>query len=289
MWATHALETCGIYISVRPYPCNTRVPVTFAYRMKNTFLLLLCMALSVQVVAQQKESANTMLQDLAVGTFLVRVSYVAQIPAGDYSKRFGFTNQIGGSLAYKTKSNWLFALGGHYIFGNNVVGKDSLLSELLNSNNIIIGKGGEQAYVDISQQGYALHFSVGKIFPWLAPNRNSGFMFSLGGGFMEHWISYKSAGNEVPQLLGDYHKGYDRLTNGIYLNQFIGYHYQGTSRLLNFYGGLEFTQSFTGNRRSYDIPTMSVIDENYTDLLFGFKIGWMMPFYKRNQNEYYEY
>lgn len=252
--------------------------------------ILTILGLLVTVTAMaQKPKEDTMVQDSAVGTFLVRVSYVAQIPAGDYKKRFGFTNHIGGSLAYKTKSNWIFSLGGHYIFGNSVVGKDSLLSELLNSSNIIIGQGGEQAYVDISQQGYQLHFSVGKIFPWLAPNPNSGFMFSLGGGFMEHWIRYKAEGNTVPQLLGENRKGYDRLTNGIILQEFIGYNFQGSTRLLNFYGGFEFTQGFTGNRRSYDIPSMSVKDEDYIDFLFGFKIGWMMPFYKRNQNEYYEY
>ena len=256
--------------------------------MKNV-IFIVCLLFSFSAMAQRRPAADTMVKDTAVGTFLVRVSYVAQVPVGDYAKRFGFTNQIGGSLAYKTKSNWLFSLGGHYAFGNNVVGKDSLLSGMLNSYNIIIGQGGEQAYVDISQQGYSLHFAVGKVFPWVALNPNSGFLFSVGGGFTEHRIRYRSAGNEVPQLLGDYHKGYDRLTNGIYLKQFIGYHYQGSTRLLNFYGGFEFTQGFTANRRSYDIPSMGVINDKYNDFLFGFKIGWMMPFYKRNQNEYYEY
>ncbi len=256
--------------------------------MKQLFLSL-CLLLSVGAFAQKKPGVDTMVKDTAVGTFLVRVSYAAQVPTGDYAKRFGFTNHIGGSFAYKTRSNWIFSLGGHYVFGNNVVGKDSLLSGMINSSNLIIANSGEQAYVDISQQGYVVHFEFGKIFPWAAPNPNSGFMFTLGGGFMEHWIRYNAEGDNVPQLLGDYHKGYDRLTNGIYLKQFIGYHFQGNTRLLNFYGGFEFTQGFTGNRRSYDIPSMSVKDEDYLDILFGFKIGWMMPFYKRNQDEYYTY
>lgn len=256
--------------------------------MKYLFVAI-CLLIPFSVMAQKKLGSDTMVKDTAVGTFLVRASYVAQIPVGDYADRFGFTNHIGGSFAYKTSSNWLFSLGGHYIFGNNVVGKDSLLSELLNSNNLIIGNGGEQAYVDISQQGYSFEFTVGKIFPWASPNPNSGFMFTLGGGFMEHWIRYNAEGDDVPQLVGDYHKGYDRLTNGIFIKEFIGYHYQGSTRLLNFYGGFEFTQGFTGNRRSYDIPTMGVINDTYNDFLFGIKFGWMMPFYKRNQNEYYEY
>ncbi len=252
--------------------------------MKHLFVIIFLLASSC-AIAQKRPGADTMVKDTAVGTFLVRASYVAQIPVGDYADRFGFTNHIGGSFAYKTRSNWLFSLGGYYIFGNSVVGKDSLLSGMLNSNNMIIGNGGEQAFVDVSQQGYSLNFTVGKIFPWVAPNPNSGFVFTLGAGFMEHWIRY----NAVPQLLGNYRKGYDRLTNGIFIQEFIGYHYQGSTRLLNFYGGFEFTQGFTGNRRSYDIPTMGVINDTYNDFLFGIKIGWMMPFYKRNQNEYYEY
>ncbi len=250
---------------------------------------LIALLLSLNVLAQDNDGSSDVVRDTAIGTPLLRISYAAQIPVGDYADRFGFTNNIGASVAYKTRSNWIFSLGGHYVFGNNVVGKDSLLSELLTPSGIIIGAGGEQAFVDISQQGYMINFQVGKIFPWVSPNPNSGFMFTLGGGFYEHWIKYKAQGNTVPQLLDDYHKGYDRLTNGIIIQEFIGYHFQGSTRMLNFYGGFEFTQGFTGNRRSYDIPTQSVKDENYIDFLFGFRIGWMMPFYKRNQDKYYYY
>ena len=256
--------------------------------MMKHLLFALCCALCLSVIAQNPKE-DKMVQDSAVGSGLFRVAYAAQVPIGDYAGRFGFTNHIGASAGYRTKSNWIFTVGGYYIFGNSVVGKDSLLSSIINSSNIIIGNGGEQAFVDISQQGYLLNFEIGKIFPWAAPNPNSGFMFTLSGGFMEHWIRYNAEGDDVPQILGDYHKGYDRLTNGIILQQFIGYHYQGSTRLLNFYGGFEFTQGFTGNRRSYDIPTMGVKDEDYIDVLFGFKIGWMMPFYKRNQDKYYYY
>lgn len=256
--------------------------------MKHLFSILIVL-ISVSAFGQQKKKEDTTVRDTVIATPMFRVSYAAQVPVGDFSNRFGFTNNIGASIAYKTKSNWIFSIGGHYMFGNNVVGKDSLLSNLINSSNIIIGANGEQAFVDISQQGYRLDFQVGKIFPWVSPNPNSGFIFTLGGGFVEHWIRYNAEGDNVPQIRGDYHKGYDRLTNGIFIQEFIGYHFQGSTKLLNFYGGFEFTQGFTGNRRSYDIPTMSVKDEKYNDFLFGFRIGWMMPFYKRNQDKYYYY
>lgn len=256
--------------------------------MKHLIYILFILV-SVSVFGQKKKKEDTTVRDTTISTPMFRVSYAAQVPVGDFANRFGFTNNIGASVAYKTKSNWIFSIGGHYMFGNSVVGKDSLLSNLINSSNIIIGANGEQAFVDISQQGYRLDFQVGKIFPWVAPNPNSGFIFTLGGGFLEHWIRYNAEGDNVPQIRGDYHKGYDRLTNGIFIQEFIGYHFQGSTKLLNFYGGFEFTQGFTGNRRSYDMPTMSVKDEKYNDFLFGFRIGWMMPFYKRNQDKYYYY
>ena len=256
--------------------------------MRN-LLTTIFVLVSVFVLAQPKLKEDNSVRDSSIATPMFRVSYAAQIPIGDFADRFGFTNNIGASFAYKTKSNWIFSVGGHYMFGNNVAGKDSLLGNLLNSGNIIIGANGEQAFVDISQQGYVIDFQFGKIFPWAAPNPNSGFIFTLGGGFMEHWIRYNAEGDNVPQLRGDYHKGYDRLTNGIFIQEFIGYHFQGNTKMLNFYGGFEFTQGFTGNRRSYDIPTMSVKNDKYNDFLFGFRIGWMMPFYKRNQDKYYYY
>ncbi len=253
-------------------------------------LITICLLISVGLLAQTAPNKVVAVQDSVVGSALFRVSYAAQLPVGDYAKRFGFTNHIGASIGYRTKKNWIFTLGGYFIFGVNVVGKDSLLANIINSSNIIIGQGGEQAYIDISQQGYMVNFEVGKIFPWKAPNPNSGFMFTLGGGFMEHWIRYNAEGDAVPQIRGDYHKAYDRLTNGIFIQEFIGYHFQGSTRMLNFYGGFEFTQGFTGNRRSYDIPTLSSKKgEKYVDILFGFKVGWMMPFYKRDQDKYYYY
>mgnify|MGYP007022320032 CR=1 FL=1 len=266
---------------------SVKVNINFVHCMKN--LLIALFLLNLGWASAQNPENNALSKDTAVGSVLFRVAYAAQVPVGDYADRFGFTNHIGASVGFRTKSNWIFSLGGYYIFGVGVAGKDSLLAGMTNSSNLIIGSGGEQAFIDVSQQGYTINFQVGKVFPWAAPNKNSGFMFTVGGGFMEHQIRYKAQGNNVPQLLGDYRKGYDRLTNGIFIQEFIGYHFQGTTRLLNFYGGFEFTQGFTGNRRSYDIPTMGVKNESYQDFLFGFKIGWMMPFYQRSKEKYYYY
>lgn len=255
--------------------------------MKYSALLFLLLISAVSFA--QQDELDSLNSRKAVGNGLFRISYTAQIPAGDFADRFGFSNTIGASAGYKTKSNWVFTIGGYYLFGDDVKAKNTLLSSMTNSSNLIIDAGGNQAFVNISQQGYMLNVQVAKILPWAAANPNSGFILGLGGGFYEYWIGLRADGNTVPQLLDDYQKGYDRLTNGMFVQEFIGYHFQGESRLLNFYGGFEFTQGFAANRRSYDIPTMGKIDDKYVDFLFGFKVGWMLPIYKREKDKYYYY
>jgi hypothetical protein len=248
------------------------------------FLLLLLPGM----LLAQDDDLRPERKDSALALPIVSLSYAVQVPlGGDLGSRFGIAHHIGGAVAYKTKSNWMVSLGASYIFGDHVENRESLLREMLTPNNIIIGNDGSPAIVNIGQAGYIVDLRVGKIMPFLRPNRNSGPLLSLGVAFMEHWISYGVENNSLPQLQNEYVKGYDRLTNGILLNQFIGYHYQGSTKLLNFFGGFEFSQGFMGNRRSYDIPEQRKIDPSLTYFQFGFRVGMMIPFYKRDQNQYY--
>lgn len=238
----------------------------------------------------QDSGFATSRKDSAIAVPMLQISYAVQVPmGGDLASRFGIAHNIGGGFGYKTRSNWIFSVGASYVFGDDVKNRESLLSELVTPDNIIIADNGGPAIVNIGQAGFEVNVKVGKIMPFLRPNKNSGPLLSIGAAFMEHWITYDVEGNNIAQLRGDRLKGYDRLTNGMMLNQFIGYHYQGDTRLLNFYGGFEFSQGFMGNRRSYDIPEQRKIDPNLTYFQFGFRVGWVLPFYKRDQNEYYYY
>jgi hypothetical protein len=83
----------------------------------------------------------------------------------------------------------------------------------------------------------------------------------------------------VSSLAGDYKKGYDRLTNGLAITEFIGYQHFAKNRLINFYAGIELTQGFTQNRRDYNFDTFERDDAKRFDGLVGFKLGWVLPFY----------
>jgi hypothetical protein len=91
----------------------------------------------------------------------------------------------------------------------------------------------------------------------------------------------------APQITGDYAKGYDRLTAGFNLNQFIGYYFMSKSRVLNFYAGFEFYQAFTKSRRDYIFDLMQKDESNHFDLFYGIKVGWMIPIYNRAPDKYY--
>jgi len=87
----------------------------------------------------------------------------------------------------------------------------------------------------------------------------------------------------------NYKKGNDRLTIGTNFHVFIGYSYMANGGYLNFYGGFYFQQGFTKNQRTifFDQPNVPVPTDVRLDLQYGVKIGWFIPFYKREPKDYY--
>jgi hypothetical protein len=93
----------------------------------------------------------------------------------------------------------------------------------------------------------------------------------------------------VPALEGDYLKGYDRLTSGFCLSEFVGYQLLSNSRLLNFFAGVELYQGFTRSRRDWNIDQVKKDDSPRLDLLSGIRVGWVLPLYRRAPKEFYIY
>lgn len=78
----------------------------------------------------------------------------------------------------------------------------------------------------------------------------------MGGvGILQHKIRIEHQDNKIPQLEGDYLKGYDRLSNGLMVHQFVGYFHMSNNRLINFFVGAEAWQGFTKNRRDLNFDT----------------------------------
>lgn len=207
---------------------------------------------------------------------------------GDMAKQFGNNFEIGGGFLYKTQSNWLFGVDFNYIFSDSV--KYLPIESILTQDGFLIGEDGLYANLRITERGIKLPvFKAGKIFsaPFGRASVNSGFYVMGGVGLLQHKIHYEDVGRTASQLRDDYKKGYDHLTNGLALTENFGYMYLDKKRRINFFVCLEFTQGFTKNRRDYNFDLMGPDTSQKTDLLYGIKLGWIFPAYKKVVQEYY--
>lgn len=212
-----------------------------------------------------------------------------QLPFADMSERFGANGSVGFSYSFKTKSNLLIGAEGSLLFGSNVKNNISLAADIRTLDGFFIDNQGQLAEVLIQERGLDTRLTLGKIFPGLGPNLNSGILVKFGLGFLQHRIRFEARQNEVPQIEGDAQSGYDRLSNGISISQFVGYHQYGNRNRLNFSVGIEFIEAFTQSRRDYNIDLMRKDTENRLDGLVGIKAIWMIPIVNRSSEKYFTY
>lgn len=226
------------------------------------------------------------IRDSAISTSLVQASYSFQIPAGDLSKRYVNDNAIGLGYLYKTKTNWLFGADGFFMF-RDTIKESTILDSIITSDGNIIDGNGVYAEVHLYERGFHSGIKVGKLFPMVGPNKNSGIVVLAGIGLLQHKIRIENKDNTAAQISDDYRKGYDRLTNGLSASQFLGYMHLGDSRLINFYAGIELVEAWTQNRRSYNFDLMGPDNTKRFDMLYTIKIGWILPLYKRSPEAFY--
>lgn len=253
-----------------------------------TFLSLITCLLSPNfLTAQTGQPAKSSTKAVNVPATLVTIDYGLILPAGDMAKRFGMSSKVGGNVLHKTTKNFLYGVDGYFLFGN-LIAEDSLAINLINSDGYITGTDGLPADVNFFLRGYLATVKMGKIFEFgKAKNPGSG-LFVLGGvGYMQHKIHIDEKSQAVPQLQGEYKKGYDRLTNGPALQQNIGYIHLNKNRRVNFWVAFEMVQAFTKNQRSFNFDTKTSETGRRTDLLFGLRLGWILPVYAQSKEHFY--
>ncbi len=175
----------------------------------------------------------------------------------------------------------MLGLDGNFFYGSRV--KEDVLQNMRMPDGEIVGSDGVYSSVVLRQLGFSVGFRFGKIFSMSKDNPRSGIKLAIGAGMLQHQIRVQDDSRQVNQIAGAYKKGYDRLTNGFSIFQFLGYQLLSVNRLINFYAGLEFTQAFTLNRRDWDFFEMTAETGNRLDLLSGFRFGWILPFYSGRQ------
>ena len=149
------------------------------------------------------------------------------IPAGDMADRFGLSYRVGPALQYKTKKNWMFGVKTDFILGNKIK-EEGFLQNLRASDNTFITSDGYRAPIETYQRGYMIGLQAGRIINLSKTNPDNGLLLLTSAGFIQHKIHIvtRNAG-DVPQLSGDYKRGYDRLTNGIFIEHL---HWSGENR-----------------------------------------------------------
>ena len=247
--------------------------------MKYLFIFFVFFALCFQAIAQN-------MIDSSLTIPLVGISYTYQIPGNDMAERYGNNHNIGGQFAIKLKSGVYIGIKAHYMWGENVKQR-GVLDSIRTSEGGIIEVGGGLSDPIIDERGYSIFFSGGYLFPIFGPNPNSGLLITGGIGFLQHQYMIDWRDAQLPQLEGDYSRGYDRLSNGFALNEFIGYMHFGKKKLINFYVGMDFIMAWTKNKRGYNYDLRSSDDQTHFDTLTGIRIGWILALYKRAPNEFY--
>lgn len=227
-------------------------------------------------------------KDSIIATPWISIQYGLNWTAGDLKDRLGLLNHIGFFAGYKTSRNWIYGVDASFIFGQDVR-VTGLLDHLLDSNGNITDMNGDIAKVRVLGRGYHANGNVGKIFPVLSPNKNSGIYVKIGIGYTAYKLRIETQDQVIPQLELDYKKGYDRLTGGFNTQQFVGYALMANQGAYNFYAGFYIQEAFTYNKRTvfFDQPNTEVPKDMRVDIQYGFKIAWLIPFYKRLPKEFY--
>lgn len=218
---------------------------------------------------------------------LIGLHLSGQQPGGDMAKRFGQNLSVGMPFFYKTSKNLVFGIEGNYFFGTRI--KERVMSNLINPDGTITDANGNPATFRLNERGWNAYIYFGKVFQQLGHNKNSGLMAWAGIGYMQHKVNIYDVGKTLVQIHGDLVKGYDRLTGGIALNQFVGYLFMSKNRITNFYAGIELQEGFTKGLRGYQYDTGLADGAPRMDILYGIRFGWLLPLYRKAPKDFYYY
>lgn len=247
--------------------------------------LFLCLGLLSYAVSLHAQT-QTNIAAKRVNATLVSVGYEVQFPLADMAQRFGVNSNINGSLLFKFGNNWLLGGEAGFLFGGGVK-EDTMFNYLYTKDGNLIGTDGLYDGIILYERGYDVFLKGGKLLPAFHSNPNSGLMVQGGIGFLQHKIKVDDIFKELPYVGGEYAKGYDRLTNGLAISQSIGYLHLDPRRFLNYSVGIEATEAFTQNRRSWNFDQMRQDTSKRLDILIGLKINIYLPFYGRGEERIY--
>jgi hypothetical protein len=237
--------------------------------MKHFFILLFLLLPYFQPLLSQTPPKKG-------SVLLLNFGYSYQTPLADLEARFGNNAALSLQTSLLTKNNFVWNLKYGFLFGENV--KQDVIKGLRTTEGFIVGTDRNIADIQLRERGFFVGADIGKLFIIPAANARAGILVQLGTGLLQHKIRIQDDPQRiVPQLSEDYKKGYDRLSNGIALHQFIGYQYLSANNRINFSIGIEAFEGSTQNRRDWNFDTQSLDSQSRTDILLGVQANWILP------------
>lgn len=253
------------------------------YIFESMNKLLLLLFLFIQVLKSNAQQ----IQPISEGGNRIidfRVHYTWQTPMQDLASRFGTLHLVGAGVSYKTTKNWLLEAEMGYQFGGDIR-EQGLLLFLTNSSGYLMNNSGFNASYYVGARGLTTTARIGRMFPLFKSMPNSGIMITAGGGYYMHKINIIVSNNDVSLLSENYKKGYDRLTAGFGLSEFIGYVFHSKNKYFNFYLGVELNQAYTKSLRGYNYDVMQYDNATRHDFTVGYRFGWSFPVYLGGSND----
>lgn len=260
--------------------------------MSRYFTVLLLLVCVFKFTSAQKEDDDSKKKKRKFdpgAAVLIIPNYTAQFPFGNMQDRFGFNSLFGAQISYKTNRNWLIGAEGGFLYGTKV--RDNyVLDNLSTTTAQFITQYNDLTFVKLEEHGFDIKFNFGKIIPFAEKYPDAGLLLMTGFGFLQHKIAINVKATELPQLSAVYKRGYDRMSNGPVVSQFIGATFMARRKYFSGYAGLQFDAAFTQGRRPYDFYLMEPLHDKRVDLFLGIKIGYIIPiFLQTSEKEYYYY
>ncbi len=247
--------------------------------MRWTILLPALVIFTLMVAAKPAQGQGRYLERQALNEapmLFLNANYSVMTPYGVLAERFGTGFSAGGQVEIMTwPGNWIFGIDGQFGFAGKV--KENVIDFLQDEDENIVGRDLSISQAFLQQRLVSGKVVVGKLIPLVKANRRSGLRLALGGGYQFHWIKINDELKSLAQIEGEYKKGYDRLTGGVLLSEFVGYQLVSLNRRLNFYAGIDFGQAFGSSLRTYDYATMQSDNRSRVDFTVTYRIGWCIP------------
>lgn len=253
----------------------------------KSLLLIVVFIVSMAGASFGQRKVDIELRNNAIDTATLMVwtgaNFAYQFPFGTLRETFKANMNIGFDVTLKSSSNWTYSFDFNYLFGSKVRNQAGILGDdMLTSHGDLIDGNGMIATIYLEGRYWNLSLGLGKIIPF-GKWRNSGLWLRLNGGYFEHKVRINDVDNQVPQLSGDYKKGYDQRAGGFCLTQFVGYVFMRKVRVASFYAGLEVSEIWTKSNRNYSFLLMGKDNSKKFSVLFGPKIGWVIPLYEKRK------